>query len=155
MREVRCATLCCGVLVLIAQQMTAQAPSDMASVTGFYNEWFSEATKSADAYASFYAADGVILPPGRPPESGRAAIAEWQRESQAAAPYTTRPEGVAVDETRFLTPALVVRRSTLRGQRIAHATNASTPFETKYFDVLRRSAEGRWEVVYRMWSDNR
>jgi hypothetical protein len=67
----------------------------------------------------------------------------------------TKPEGIVVDERRFLGPAIAVQRSTLRGQRVARDTIMATPFETKYLDVLRRSPDGRWEVVYRMWSDNR
>ena len=55
---------------------------------------------------------------------------------------------------RFLTPDWVTHRSTLKGERIPKAGGTGTPFETKYIDLLRRTAEGKWEVVYRMWSDN-
>lgn len=129
--------------------------ADSASVTAFYREWFGSMRQSADAYAGFYAADGLVLPPGKPPAIGRAAIAAWLTESQASAPYTVRPEGITVDEMRFLTPDLVVYRSTLRGQRIPKAGGDPTAFETKYVDLLRRTDAGRWEVLQRMWSDNR
>jgi ketosteroid isomerase-like protein len=66
-----------------------------------------------------------------------------------------RPEGLSVDEMRFLTPNWVVHRGTLRGQRMPKAGGDPVPFETKYMDVLRRTDTGRWEVVYRVWSDNR
>ena len=56
---------------------------------------------------------------------------------------------------RFLSPALVLYRSTLRGQRLAREGGAATEFETKYVDLLRRNESGRWDVLYRMWSDNR
>lgn len=47
----------------------------------------------------------------------------------------------------------VVYRSTLRGQRVPKG-GGPTPFETKYVDLLHRTATG-WEVAFRMWSDNR
>jgi uncharacterized protein (TIGR02246 family) len=144
----------CVVVCLVVSSAAAQAP-DVASVNAFYQEWFGAGIKSPEAYAGFYAADGMVLPPGRPPALGREAIAAWQRDAQKAVPYTTRPEGITVDEVRFLSPTIVAQRSTLRGQRIARDGGAQTAFETKYFDVLQRSANGRWEVVYRMWSDNK
>lgn len=82
-------------------------------------------------------------------------IAEWLRQAQASAPYTVRPEGIAVNELRFLGPTWVVYRSTLRGQRVPKAGGDPVPFETKYVDLLHRTDSGRWEVAYRMWSDNR
>jgi ketosteroid isomerase-like protein len=106
-------------------------------------------------YASFYAPDGYILPPGAAPVTGRAAIAAWMEQARSAASYSTQAQGITVDEMRFLSPTLVVYRSTLRGQRVPKAGGAPVPFETKYFDLLRRTAAGDWEVLYRMWSDNR
>jgi uncharacterized protein (TIGR02246 family) len=136
--------------------LTAQSAADSASVTAFYREWFSSAARDGPvAYAGFYAEDGTLLPPNAAPARGRTAIAEWMRRSQLTATYTTRPEGVSVDEMRFLSPTLVAYRSTLRGQRIPKSGGEAMPFETKYFDLLRRSEEGKWQVVYRMWSDNR
>lgn len=131
------------------------AAADSASVAAFYREWFGSLHLGPEAYASFYAPDGMVLPPNRPPAVGRTAIARWLRESQAALPYTVRAEGVTVDERSFLTPSWVLYRSTLRGQRIPKAGGAAVPFETKYLDLLRRTDAGRWEVMYRMWSDNR
>ena len=134
---------------------SAAAAAESASVTAFYREWFGSLHLGPDAYAGFYAVDGMLLPPNKPPAVGRAAIARWLREAQASLPYTVRPEGVTVDERSFLNPSWVLYRSTLRGQRIPIAGGAAVPFETKYFDLLHRTGAGRWEVVYRMWSDNR
>ena len=133
----------------------AQTAADTASIRSFYSEWFASLGQSPERYAGFYAADGVVLPPNQPPAIGRAEIAEWLRQYQAAAAFSMRPEGITVDEMRFLTHDWVVHRGTLRGQRTPRAGGAATPFETKYVDVLHRTAEGRWEVSYRMWSDNR
>ena len=128
---------------------------DSLSVVAFYREWFGSAMAGPERYASFYAEDGQILPPNAPAQRGRAAIAAWMANAAATTAYTTRPEGIAVDEMRFLAPNLVVQRSTLRGQRIPKAGGEPTPFETRYVDLLQRRPGGRWIVVYRMWSDSR
>jgi uncharacterized protein (TIGR02246 family) len=133
----------------------AQTSADSATVTAFYGRWFGSAAQGMTRYASFYAPDGYLLPPGAPPVQGREAIAAWMEQSRAAAPYTTQPQGIVVDELRFVSPTLVVYRSTLRGQRVPKGGGPAVPFETKYFDLLRRTPSGDWEVLYRAWSDNR
>jgi uncharacterized protein (TIGR02246 family) len=145
------------VILLASSAPTAlgQPAADSASVTAFYGRWFGSAARGFTAYASFYAEDGYILPPGSPPTTGRAAIAAWFEQTRAALPYTTEPQGIAVDEMRFLTPEWVVYRSTLRGQRVAKTGGDRVPFETKYVDLLHRVEGGNWEVAFRMWSDNR
>lgn len=132
----------------------AQTAADSASVTEFYGRWFGSAPQGFAAYASFYAPDGYILPPGSPPVTGRTAIAAWFEQARAASPYTVRPEGIAVGEMRFLSADWVLYRSTLRGQRVPKAGGDPVPFETKYVDLLHRGPGG-WEVAFRMWSDNR
>lgn len=140
--------------IVATANLSAQTSADSASVTAFYGRWFGSAAQGMSTYASFYATDGYLLPPGAAPVTGRDAIAAWMDQARAAAPYTTRPQGISVDEMRFLSPSLVVYRSTLRGQRVPKAGGDPVPFETKYFDVLRRTSSGDWEVLYRMWSDN-
>ena len=154
----KCAKLATGaaaVWCLCAMPLRAQTSADSASITAFYREWFGAAAQSPERYAEFYAADGVVLPPGLAPAIGRVAIAGWLRQAQSSAAYTTRPEGINVDEMRFVSADWVVYRTTLRGQRVPRAGGQPTPFETKYMDLLHRTASGRWEVTYRMWSDNR
>ena len=133
----------------------AQSAADSASVTAFYGRWFGSAPQGMAAYASFYAPDGYLLPPAAAPVTGRAAIAAWMEQARSAAAYSTQPQGITVDEMRFLSPTVVVYRSTLRGQRVPKAGGAPVPIETKYFDLLRRTSAGDWEVLYRVWSDNR
>ena len=143
-----------AVLGFAEPDLHAQSAADSASVTAFYGRWFGSAPQGFTAYASFYATDGYILPPGSPPVVGRAAIAAWFEQARASTPYTTHPQGVSTDEMRFLNPDWVVYRTTLRGQRVPKAGGDPTPFETKYVDLLHRTATG-WEVAFRMWSDNR
>lgn len=135
--------------------LEAQTAADSASVTAFYGQWFGSAPQGFAAYASFYAPDGYVLPPGSPPVVGRAAIAAWFEQARTASPYTVQPQGIAVDEMRFLSPTWVVYRSTLRGQRVPKAGGDPAPFETKYVDLLHRTESGSWEVAFRMWNDNR
>jgi uncharacterized protein (TIGR02246 family) len=140
---------------LPSSRAAGQSAADSASVQAFYAEWFGSLAQGPAAYASFYAVDGCVLPPSLPAVRGREAIAEWLASSQATATFTARPEGLSVDEVRFLGPEWVVQRTTLRGRRVPKAGGDAVPFETKYLDLLHRAATGRWEVAYRMWSDSR
>ena len=143
-------------LLLGASGALAQTAADSASVTAFYGEWFASARQPPEVYASFYAVDGMVLPPNDTVAVGRVAIAEWLRRAQATSTYLVQPEGMAVDEIRFLSPVWVLHRSTLRGKRIPKAGGTPISFETKYVDLLHRTdSGGRWEVSYRIWSDNR
>jgi uncharacterized protein (TIGR02246 family) len=155
MRAIACVLGAVVTAAALANAGRGQATGDRASIDAFYQEWMGTAARQGpDAYASFYAPDGQLLPPNDRPVTGRAAIAEWQRRAQAQAPYVVQPKGVVVDEVRFLDDRWVIYRGTLTGQRAPRAGGAPTPFETKYFDVLHRADDGRWQVVYRMWSDN-
>ena len=155
MRTTVLCALFTGAIFVAPRALEGQNATDSAAVLGFYREWFSSLAQGPERYASFYAVDGMVLPPNAAPSIGRAAIAEWMRQWRASTPYTARPEGITVDEMRFLGAGWVVHRGTLRGQRIPKAGGESVAFETKYMDLLHRAESGRWEVVYRMWSDNR
>jgi uncharacterized protein (TIGR02246 family) len=139
---------------LLVFPAAAQEAADTASIDAFYREWFGSAGQGAKAYAGFYAEDGHLFPPNAFPIQGREAIAVFMTRFQAERPYNIRPTGITVDEVRFLSPDWVSYRSTLKGLRVPKAGGEGVPFETKYVDLLHRSALGRWEVVYRMWSDN-
>jgi ketosteroid isomerase-like protein len=133
----------------------AQTAADSASVSAFYGRWFGSARQGFTTYASFYAPDGYILPPNAAPVVGREAIAAWFEQASASTLYTTQPQGIEVNELRFLSSTWVLHRSTLRGQRVPKAGGAAVPFETKYVDLLHRQVTGDWAVAFRMWSDNR
>jgi ketosteroid isomerase-like protein len=141
-------------LALLGWRSSATVQEDKA-IEAFYRMWMGSSVKGAAAYASHYAADGQILPPNAPPIAGREAIAGWFERAQSESRFVSKPEGINVDEIRFISPTWVVHRSTLRGQRVPKAGGDPFAFETKYFDLLHRSDNGQWEVAYRMWSDNR
>ena len=115
----------------------------------FYRDFRQAAAKGADAYASYFAEDAVLLPPNAAPLTGRAAIREWQ-ERVAKEPIDG--PGATEDELQ-MSGAFVVYRSTFKGQR-AKAAGSSEPVETKCFDLLRRKSDGGYELVRRMWSSN-
>jgi len=130
----------------------AASPQD--AVKAFYRDW-SQATmaRGAEGYASYFAEDAVLLPPNAAPVSGRAAIRDWQARSQKEATHHTLPESISEDELQ-VSGGFVLYRSTLKGQRTPKAGGRPEPFESKYFDVLRRKADGGYEFIRRMWSSN-
>ena len=63
-----------------------QATSPQDAVRAFYSDWSqATATRGAEAYASYFAEDAVLLPPDAAPVSGRGAIREWQEREQKEA----------------------------------------------------------------------
>jgi ketosteroid isomerase-like protein len=148
-------TLAAFVWIVAAAHASGQSRADTTSVEAFYMDWLGPSQQDPDVYASFYEADGYILPPNGPPVRGREAIAEWQRVTRAQASYSTRPEGIRTDEIRFLSRDWVLYRGTLWGQRIPVTGGSPVPFETKYLDLLHRADGREWKVAYRMWSDSK
>jgi uncharacterized protein (TIGR02246 family) len=140
-------------LLLIALLPSTQAQNASSdSVARFYQEWSeAAASRGPDGYASYFAPDATLLPPDAAPVVGRDNIRDWMRR-QTDLPYRAVPEAVTQDEIRIVGEVAVVR-TTLRGRRVSKTGEAS-PFETKYLDVLRRTIEGRWEFVSRMWNSN-
>jgi XRE family transcriptional regulator, regulator of sulfur utilization len=134
------------------KRSSSASPGD--DVRAFYRDLRQAgALRGAEGYASFFAEDAVLLPPNALPLSGRVAIREWQERSRAEAGDAGTPPSIEEDELQ-MSGAFVIYRSTLKGQRAAKAGAVPEPFETKYFDVLRRKPDGGYEIVRRMWSSN-
>jgi hypothetical protein len=53
--------------------------ADRESVIRFAREWSASVQNGPEAFASFFATDGALLPPDRPPIIGRVRIADWMR----------------------------------------------------------------------------
>lgn len=134
------------------KRTSSASPGD--DVRAFYRDFRQAgALRGAEGYASYFAEDAVLLPPNALPLSGRAAIREWQERSRGESGDAGTPPSIEEDELQ-MSGAFVIYRSTLKGQRAAKAGAAPEPFETKYFDVLRRKSDGGYEIVRRMWSSN-
>lgn len=140
-------------LQVVPDAVSAQTGQDSASVQAFYTKWFAAAPNDPSAYASFYAPNGQLYPPGEQPVVGRQAIAAWFGTALQNTPYRTIPQGLEVEEMRFLSPDWVVHRTRLWGVRQPHDGSPVFPFETRYFDLLHRTGT-TWAVAYRMWSDD-
>jgi uncharacterized protein (TIGR02246 family) len=130
----------------------AVKPQD--AVKAFYRDWSeAAASRGAAGYASFFAEDAVLLPPNSAPVSGREAIRAWREKEIQEASHRTVPESESEDELS-VSGGFVVYRSTLKGTRSPAAGGAAQPFESKYFDLLRRKPDGSYELARRMWSSN-
>jgi ketosteroid isomerase-like protein len=134
--------------------MKPRAASPQDAVKAFYRDW-SQATvaRGAEGYASYFAEDAVLLPPNAAPVAGRPAIREWQERQQQEATHRTLPEAISQDDFQ-VAGDLVLYRGTLKGRRVPKAGGEPEPFESKYFDVLRRKPDGGYEFTRRMWSSN-
>jgi ketosteroid isomerase-like protein/quercetin dioxygenase-like cupin family protein len=116
------------------KKSASASPGD--DVRAFYRDFRQAAAKGAEGYLSFFAEDAVLLPPNAAPQSGRAAIRQWQERAGKAG--ADGPD--AVEDELQMSGAFVVYRRTVK--------------DTKYFDMLRRKPDGGYEIVRRMWSSN-
>jgi len=96
--------------------------------------------RDAAALAALFAADGYVLPSGRPPVVGRGAVEQYYRGS--GGPLALRAFHYRVSgDTGFI----------LGG----YAGSASDPDDGKFTLTLRREESGRWMIVSDMDNGNR
>jgi uncharacterized protein (TIGR02246 family) len=138
----------------IARGELAEAPpTPEETIAQFYRDWYAALVfKGPEGFAASFASDATLLPPDSAPVIGRDAIQAW-RASQAGAAVRVVPESATRDQVRLEGTAAFVR-TTLRGQRESRDTGETIAFEEKYLDLLRRTADGNWEFVARMWNSN-
>ena len=138
------------------QQSTTQkagsADAEAAAINALYGEWSQAmATRGAEGYASFFVADGSVLPPDGPAIEGRDAIRKWIQKVL---------DDFSVKEPRLswgplqVSGNLAVRRFTLAGLRVPRKGGDPVRFNNKYMDVLQKQADGSWRFVCRMWNSN-
>jgi uncharacterized protein (TIGR02246 family) len=143
-------------VVSLDQEARAQKPGtsddEVAAINAFYGKWSEAlATRGAEGYASFFVADGAVLPPDGPAIEGRDAIRKWiqkvlDESSVKDARLTWGP--------LHMTSGMAVRRFTLSGQRVPKAGGDPVRFNNKYVDVIQKQADGSWKFILRMWSNN-
>jgi uncharacterized protein (TIGR02246 family) len=136
----------------IARDGMAEVPTPQETVKHFYRDWYRAIIEGPEGFAAAFASDGVLMPPDAPAVVGREAIKKW-RVSQANAPFRIVPESANQDEIRVEGYAAYVR-TTLRGRRTPRDGGEAVPFEEKYLDLLRKTEDGGWEFVARMWNNN-
>ena len=136
----------------VAAQKPSPSEADVAAINAVYGEWSQAmAARGAEGYASFFVADGAVLPPDGPAIEGREAIRKWIQK--------VLDESTVKDARLSWGPLLVsngmaVRRFTLSGQRVRKKGGDPARFNNKYVDVLQKQPDGSWKFVYRMWSSN-
>lgn len=121
----------------VAQEPSVQLPPELARVlTDYEAAWRS---RDAAALARLFAEDGFVLPNGRPPVRGRAAI--QQHYSGAGGPLALRAFA-------FATEGAV---GYILG---GFAREAGQPDVGKFTLTLRKGSDGQWLIVSDMDSPN-
>jgi uncharacterized protein (TIGR02246 family) len=146
-----------GSILAGASQQAAQQPqpnpdADTAAVQALYRQWSEAlATRGAEGYVSFFAADGAVLPPDGPAIEGRDAIRQW---IQKVLDESTTKDVRLIPGPMQVANGWATWRFTLSGRRVFKKGGAPVPFNNKYLDVLRKQQDGSWKFVYRMWNSN-
>jgi ketosteroid isomerase-like protein len=122
----------------VTQVPSVRLPPDLARVLSDYEDAWRR--RDAAALAGLFAEDGFVLPSGRPPVRGRAAIR--QAYAGSGGPLVLRAIAYAVDGAV--------------GYIIGgYAGKEGEPDDGKFTLTLRREAGGRWLIVSDMDSSNR
>ena len=100
---------------------------------------------------SISAADFVIMPPNAMPVEGSEAVREWLKDFFGSYELDVHDWPMDVLE---IGPELAVRRFRSVGNYIPKDGGEPIPYDQKYVDHLRKTSDGRWEIVLHMWSPN-
>jgi len=124
--------------VLLAQEPTVALPPDLARVlTDYETAW---SARDAKALAGLFAEDGYVLPGGRPPVRGRAAIESYYQGH--GGPLSLRAIAYATEgSVGFI----------LGG----YASEKGKEDDGKFTLTLRKDAAGKWWILSDMDNSNR
>lgn len=100
-----------------------------------------------DAIASYYAEDGVLIPPSGAPVQGRSII----RARYAEGFERFRLRVTLYEEGARASGGLAFSRGTTRGEYVWRDGSPPTPFADRYLLTLRQ-IDGEWKVAVLMWS---
>jgi uncharacterized protein (TIGR02246 family) len=104
----------------------------------------------ADGYVADAADDAIVMPPDGPAIVGRDAIRAWV--SGVFDGVTVEMKHIPEDITVAGGLAYMHGRSV--GTFTPKAGGASVSFDNKYVWILRKGAQGRWQIVRVMWNSN-
>lgn len=104
----------------------------------------------APAVATVYATDAVLMPPGEPALSGRAAVENWFRTGFDQ--YTMKAD-LASDEFVFLGSDWALDRGKYLLTLTRKSGGASTTTEYKYLTLLHREPDG-WKAKRDIYNGN-
>jgi uncharacterized protein (TIGR02246 family) len=155
MRAVGFVTLGVAVATLSACQQAPKplTPADKAAIRAVDSALVA-ALNAGDVAAATeaYAADGMVMPPARPPSSGSDAIRQlWSGlTGQIAINFTIRSERIAGEGNVAYHIGSYHFTGTMKD-----STHAALPPENgKYLQVFMRQADGSWKVAAEAWSAN-
>lgn len=124
--------------ILLAQEPTVELPRELARVlTDYETAWVA---RDAKALAGLFAKDGYVLPGGRPPVKGRAAIERYYQGH--GGPLSLRAIAYAMEG-----PVGYI----LGG----YAGEKGKEDDGKFTLTLRKDADGKWWIVSDMDNGNR
>jgi len=148
-RSVLIAILSCFALVLVQRPAWAQADAAIKRLS--IDDWCkAESARDLDAKMALFAADAVLMPPGAQSVVGHQAIRAWQETAWKANKYQcsgTVTEVQVLGEWGY-------SRGTFSG--LLTPTNGAAPTRDsgKFFNVVRRQADGTWKLTRVMWNMN-
>ncbi|MCB0056504.1 MAG: nuclear transport factor 2 family protein, partial [Caldilineaceae bacterium] len=129
---------------------------DMAAVTQEINALFTEygdslAADDAERWVQLWVEDGVQLPPGAPPNVGRAAI--LASISSAMEHYAYRDMDIHVDEL-LLAGDLAIARGMYTAMLVPHDGSEPILVDGKYTTTFQRQADGTWKIYRDIFNSN-
>jgi uncharacterized protein (TIGR02246 family) len=145
----RISLVACLLGVVACAQPPAEPPDtraeDEAALRGVIEEWADAAeAKDADAFASFYAADAVLMLEALPDARGKAAIADTVGGMMADPRFALsfEPDEVTVARSGDLAYETGTYTLTMSDAEGNPATTVG-----HYVDVWEKQADGSWKVV--------
>jgi uncharacterized protein (TIGR02246 family) len=139
------------VVALLAAGCGRREPADTRAdyereIRALVAEWSSAAeAKHAEHFATFYAADGVLMVPGAPAIRGREAIEAAVREMMAAPGFHLTFSSDKVEVAR--SGELAAESGTYQLTTNDAQGNPQTEIG-KYVVVWKKQADGMWKVAY-------
>ena len=136
---------------------TVDRDSDREAIASMYAERLermqvgSSLDEILEAYLSVLPEDVVWMPQNAPPVVGKDAVGSWARDFFTR--YSLDVDSLPMDVLEVGTD-LAVRRFRSVGRYIPSDGSDPVPYDQKYVDYLRKTTDGRWQVVLHMWSSN-
>jgi uncharacterized protein (TIGR02246 family) len=127
-------------------------PDDLRAIGSLYQRMATAAVMgNAVAYATCYAADGVLHPPHDLPIQGRDEVQKWIEALFGA--WSMKGHTVSMDDQQVGT-AVAFSRYRGSGDFVPRAGGEPVPYDLKYIDTLVRQPDGTWLIACHMWSSN-
>ena len=146
MRE-RCTALCVGALLLIAGcAKTVDTPAETQALLETDRAWAKHASSgtNADSVLAYWTEDAVVVSPGQPTYSGKAAIRQMVTASMSVPGFRINwtPQKAVVSKSGDMGYTVGTNELTVPDPTGKLVTNKG-----RYLAVWRRDADGKWRCV--------